>query len=115
MRDHETTRLQWLLRECWTSLAHPGFLLERMRHLQYPEIVAIAAHDLQPDRQRQLVIGESRGHGDRRMARGRDVVRALHPVDIARELHAVDGVDVWLANGERRHLVYRQAQEFVAL
>ena len=49
------------------SFTHAGRLLEGVRELQHAEIVAVAADDLQTDR--QPVVGEPAGHRDRRAAR----------------------------------------------
>src|SRR3954464_2062297 len=63
-----------------TALRVAGGALERVRELQHAEVVAIAADDLQPDR--QSLRREARGHRDGRMAGDADVVAALHPIDV---------------------------------
>ena len=54
--------------------------LEGVRELQHAEIVAVAADDLDPDR--QPLGREAGGHRDRRMAGDGDVVAAFHPVEV---------------------------------
>lgn len=66
-----------------------------MGELQYAEVVAVAADDLQAHG--QPLVSEAGRHLDRRVAGRRDVVAGLHPADVARELCAVDLGHVGLA------------------
>src|SRR6266850_1845677 len=62
--------------------AFPGLrcLLEGVGELQHAEVVAVAADDLDSDR--KPFGGEAGGDRDRRVAGDRDVVAALHPVEV---------------------------------
>src|SRR5215472_5519244 len=88
-------------------------LLEGVGHLKDTEIVAVAAHDLDADR--QSVSGEARGHGNRRTERRRDPVRRLHPGDVVIHFHSRDLFGPIDCGVEGRQLVYRAEQERVLL
>src|SRR5882672_2689524 len=90
-----------------------GRLLEGVRELQHAEVVAVAADDLQADR--QAFAREAGGHRDRGMAGRGDPVAALHPVDVIIEPHAGDLGRVGLIDGKGRYLVHRADEEVVAL
>src|SRR5438552_18487324 len=70
--------------------AFPGLrcLLEGVGELQDAEVVAVAADDLQADR--EPVGREAGGHRDRRVAGDGDVVAALHPVEVVVHANAGD-------------------------
>ena len=70
------------------AAADAGRLLEAPGHLQQREIAAVAADDLQADR--QALRREAGRHRDRRPERRRDPVGRLHPGDVVVHRHAVD-------------------------
>src|SRR5437870_5668925 len=110
-RDYACKR--GLFRRGWTPLPDAGRLLEGVRQLQHAEVVAVTADDLDADG--QALGRKACRHRNRGMARRRDEVAALHPVDIVVQLHAGDFGRILLLDRERRHLVHRAHQELVAL
>src|SRR6516225_7146764 len=78
--------------------------LECVSQLQYSEVVAPPADDLNPDR--QPVSRESGGHRNGRAERRADPVRRLHPRSVMLHRHACDFAGPGEHGVERRDLVH---------
>src|SRR5438094_9596723 len=90
-----------------------GGLLEGVGELQDAEVVAVAADDLDADR--EPVGREAGGDRDGRVAGDGDVVAALHPVEVVVHAHAGDLARPFLVDREGRKLVDGAQKEVVAL
>ncbi len=75
----------------------------------------VAPDDLQADGERRIIARESRGHGNRRMARDGDVVAALHPVEVILHFDAGDRAGPLLDDRVGWKLIDGTEQEVVAL
>ncbi len=82
--------------------AEASRLFESVRHLQYAEVLLVAADDLQADR--KTLRCETCRHGGRRIAPCRNVPATIHPVDVVIELHACDLRRILRGYVERRQL-----------
>src|SRR5438876_6962800 len=102
-----------LCRKRGAAFPELGGLLEGVGELQDAEVVAVAADDLDADR--EPVGREAGGDRVRRVAGDGDVVAAFHPVEVVAHAHAVDLARPFLDDREGRQLVYRAQKELVAL